>query len=179
MNVWIDFNDDFVFQINELVVTDYIIAIGSDGGTYTETTDLIIPTTANLGSHLMRAKTNWDEVVPSDACEESEYGETEDYTVNITTSVAGVNDDVINNLEMVIATLEDNVFNVTMLSPDYSETMVITMHNILGQQFVKNRVEYSNGSYTHTLNLNGLASGVYLVRLGNKDFGKVKRIIVK
>ena len=32
-------------------------------------------------------KTNWNSPVPDDACEETQYGETEDYSVNIVESL--------------------------------------------------------------------------------------------
>ena len=35
----------------------------------------------------MRVKTNWNSGVPDDACETPHYGQTEDYTVNIVTSL--------------------------------------------------------------------------------------------
>ena len=52
-------------------------------GEFTETMDLVIPADATLGEHLMRAKTNWNNPVPDDACEETTYGETEEYTAII------------------------------------------------------------------------------------------------
>ena len=178
VNVWIDFNDNFVFEANELVVNDYVIAAGSADGTFTETTSLVIPQNATFGSHLLRAKTNWDGIVPTDACEVTDYGETEDYTVNIT-YVSSVDTNVFNQLEMTVSSLGNNQFLVNLPSLEIEDTLIITLHNMLGQKFVKNRVKNSNGLYTYQLNLNGLSAGVYLVRLGTTDFGKVKRIIVR
>ena len=125
----------------------------------------------------MRAKTS-DSTVPSDACVESAYGETEDYMVNIVTA-ASTQDAYLNSLEMTVSSLDDNVFKVELPSVEFNKAMVITLHNMLGQKMVKNRVENVNGSYNYTLNLNGLTSGAYLIRLGTSDFGKVKRIIVQ
>ena len=171
INIWIDFNDNFVFEANELIINDFQF------GTSLVNTDLIIPISATLGSHVLRAKTS-DSTVPLDACVESTYGETEDYMVNIT-AVASTQDAYLNSLEMTVSSLDDNVFKVELPSVEFNKTMVITLHNMLGQKMVKNRVENVNGSYDYTLNLNGLTSGVYLIRLGTSDFGKVQRIIVK
>jgi len=100
------------------------------------------------------------------------------YMVNIT-AAASTQDAYLNSLEMTVSSLDDNVFKVELPSVEFNKTMVITLHNMLGQKMVKNRVENVNGSYDYTLNLNGLTSGVYLIRLGTSDFGKVQRIIVK
>ena len=84
VKVWVDYNDDFTFTNNEVILNNYVIAPGSNAGNYTETTSMTIPANATLGSHRMRIKTNWNADVPVDACEETTYGETEDYTANIT-----------------------------------------------------------------------------------------------
>ena len=83
VTVWIDFNDDSQFTNDEKVVQNFVIAPGQAGGTFTETVDLAIPANAPTGNHRMRAKSNWQAAVPDDACEVTQYGETEDYTVNI------------------------------------------------------------------------------------------------
>ena len=89
MRIWIDFNDDFNFTLDELILDNYTIADGAGSGSVTETTQITIPNNANLGPHLMRAKTSWGTVfVPDDACEVTPYGETEDYMVNILPSAA-------------------------------------------------------------------------------------------
>ena len=58
IRVWIDFNDDYVFDTNsdELILDNWLI--GSVG---TEIIPVTIPSDANLGSHVMRAKANWNE----------------------------------------------------------------------------------------------------------------------
>ena len=83
MRIWIDFNDDFNFTLDEIIVSDYVIAPGQALGSYTETFPLTIPETSVTGTHLMRIKANWAAPVPDDACADTVYGETEDYTVNI------------------------------------------------------------------------------------------------
>ena len=47
------------------------MAPGGAAGSYTETMDLVVPANATLGSHIMRAKSNWNAPVPDDACEET------------------------------------------------------------------------------------------------------------
>ncbi|MEE2616390.1 MAG: GEVED domain-containing protein, partial [Bacteroidota bacterium] len=66
--VWIDYNDDFVFSLDELVVDNYVLGVGGGAGTYQGNTALVVPADAALGQHIMRAKTNWNAGVPDDAC---------------------------------------------------------------------------------------------------------------
>ncbi|MCD4736300.1 MAG: hypothetical protein K8R53_09670, partial [Bacteroidales bacterium] len=74
VKVWIDFNDNFLFEPDEILVNDFVIAEGQNAGTYMETMPLDIPSNANLGEHLMRVKLNYNESVPSDPCEATTFG---------------------------------------------------------------------------------------------------------
>ena len=114
--VWIDYNDNFIFESpEEIVVDDYVLGLGGAAGTYSGNTAVVIPEDATLGQHIMRAKTNWNNPVPDDACEETTYGETEDYTVNIVTSL-GI-DDLNQNSEFSVVSLGNNQFDVNLNSP--------------------------------------------------------------
>lgn len=178
VSVWIDFNDDLSFSSDELVVNDYVIAPNQTGGTYTETFDLTIPANAAMGEHRMRAKSNWNSPVPADACEETTYGETEDYTANIGT--LGVNDFEINNSELIIASTDFKNFEVT-LNSSFEGTVYISIYNMNGQQLGYKLVENNNGTYRLNINLSNVESGVYLIRAGgqNTTTYKTGRIIVK
>ena len=46
-------NDDNDFTDDEKVVDTFVIASGQTAGTYTETVDVIIPESSNLGNHRM------------------------------------------------------------------------------------------------------------------------------
>ncbi len=177
VRVWIDFNDDFVFTNNETVVNNIVIAAGQGAGTYTITTDLVIPAGATLGQHLMRAKTNWDGPVPDDACEETSFGETEDYTAQI--GILGVQDNIFDENGLTVLTLENNNFDVSLKTSNYSGAMNLSVYNTLGQRLLFKKLENNGNGYNYKLDMSYVAQGVYLVRVGNKDNGRVKRIIVK
>ena len=178
VRVWIDFNDDFVYSLDELVVDNYEIADGSSSGTFTETMDLVIPAGAALGEHIMRAKTNWNTEVPNDACEETSYGETEDYMVNIVVNI-GVDGHLFGDASIQITELTENVFDVNLATSSYTENLAITVFSITGQRLVYYNMKNIDGNYHYNLDMSYTAPGVYLVRIGNKESGKVKRIIVK
>jgi hypothetical protein len=179
ITVWIDFNDNFFFEPSERVVLNHTIAPGQGAGTFTETIPLNIPANATLGSHVMRMKSNWDAIVPTDACEVTTYGETEDYTANIT--VLGVADNEFNNSDLLIVSTGDNLWDVTFRS-NYDENVFFTMFNALGQEMgSKMAVKGNDNTYKLKLDLTSAASGVYLLRVGGTNTTAVKtgRVIVK
>ena len=178
VRVWIDFNDDFVFTLDELVVDNFEIADGEGGGTYTETMDLVIPAGVALGQHLMRAKTNWDDPVPNDACQETTYGETEDYMVNIFDPL-GVNDNPFAEAEFTVIKSGKNIFDVSLNTQSVTDKLELSVYNVLGQRLVYRVLENEGNGYNYKLNMSYVQSGVYLVKIGNREIGKVKRIIVE
>lgn len=178
IKVWIDFNDNFVFEDDETVVDNYVIAPGQANGVFTETMDLTIPDGVNLGQHIMRAKSNWDESVPDDACEGTEYGETEDYMTELVMFI-GIDEMPFGNADMVVKSFGNNQFEISMQITETTETLIINLHNVLGQKLVENRVGNINGKYVYNLDLSYAKPGAYIIRLGTQQYGKVKRVIVR
>ena len=176
IKVWIDFNDDFIFSADELVVDNFVIGFSVGNVSITETTQVTIPDDAPLGQHIMRLKSNWNAEVPDDSCADTAWGETEDYMVNIVTSL-GVEDIIQNESDFSVISLGDNIFDVNLTS-SYQGKIDLTVYNVLGQRMVFHRFE-NTGSYNYNLDLSYVAKGVYLVRIGNASFGKVKKIIVE
>ena len=179
VSVWIGFNDDFVFTNDEKMVNNYEIASGQGAGSYTETTTMAIPLPATLGEHLMRAKTNWNEVVSDDSCAESQYGETEDYKVTIVSPALGNEEILLNNAQLNVSYQKNNLFEISLVQSEYNEPLTFTVYSITGQRLVYHEIESRNGTYKYDLDLSYASAGVYLIRLGNSQFGKVKKIIVK
>jgi hypothetical protein len=179
VNVWIDFNDDSAFTADELVVNNYEIANGQAGGTYTETMDLVVPAGAAIGSHTMRAKTNWNAPVPADSCEETTFGETEDYTANI--GVLGLSDIAISESGLIVSSSDNKNFEVH-LSSSYDGVIYAGIYNMLGQQLgVKTTNRNDDNGYRFTLDMSSAASGIYIIKvgaLGSTTF-KSEKILVK
>ena len=177
VKAWIDFNDDFVFQSEEILVNDYVIADGQSQGTFTETMPLAIPANAVLGEHMMRVKTNWDATVPNDACEETPYGETEDYIAEIVIET-GIAQNLESN-DLIVSYAKGNHFVLDFSATSTKEPLTVTVHNLMGHTLIHNKVESVNGQYHYDFDMSYASPGVYLVRLGSESFGKVKRIVVK
>ena len=168
VTVWIDFNDNNIFETNEKVVSDFILGAGQTGGTFTDTVNITIPAGANEGNHRMRVKTNWDAVVPDDACAETNYGETEDYTASIQTlSVEEFS--LTNNSDLKIIEKGENQFEAVLNTP-YKGSVYAAIYNINGQQLkFKNLSRTSASSYVINLDMSQAAAGLYTLKIGGKE----------
>ena len=177
VKVWVDYNDDFTFSNNEVILNNFEIAPGEAGGNYTETTSMTIPANATLGLHRMRMKTNWNAVVPPDACEETTYGETEDYTANITDEL-GLNESFY-DADFVISSQDQNYFDLNFKSPSYTNDLPVYVINTLGQTLAYYVLEYNGTGFSKTIDMSHVSSGVYFIKIGSESLNKVQRIIVK
>ena len=159
VKVWIDFNDDLEFTNEEIVVDDYILAPGQGPGSYTETIDLVIPENAVLGTHILRAKTNWAADVPDDPCSITTYGETEDYTVIIVEALMGLNDN--NMLLTPIIYPNPTAGKITVDLKSSYKDISVKLNDILGR-------ELFSKSYTQVRELEleiDEAPGVYFLSI--------------
>ena len=111
--VWIDYNDDFVFSLDELIVDNPVLAQGQGRVTIW---CLLKFLRCFLSQHMMRVKSNYGALVPDDACEGTEYGET-DYTVNIISSLGM--DDLTTNSDLSVFTNDNKIFNIILTSDFY------------------------------------------------------------
>lgn len=164
--VWIDFNDNYTFENSERIITN------ASFGTTTTSVSFPIPSNANFGQHLMRARTNWNNsgtASVTDPCVNVSYGETEDYTVDII-AFTGVDE---NDKGLNIVEIEKNQFRITL--DNFTEDSQIEVHNTLGQLI---HTDVLNSS-SKILNLEGEAQGYYLIKVYGKDFSKIQRVVVK
>ena len=129
-----------------------------------------------LGQHILRAKTSWQVEVPDDACEVSQYGETEDYMVNIVTGL-GI-DDIISNSDFRIIMKDNDNYEISLIT-NHSDNIIFKVYNVTGQSLISRKVSYKDGMYSYNLDMSYAAPGVYMVSMGNNTIGyKVGKIIV-
>jgi hypothetical protein len=168
VKVWIDYNDDLDFTSDEVVIDNYVIAPGQAAGSYTETIDFVIPENATVGEHILRAKTNWSGDVPADACDETQYGETEDYMVNIIESSLGL---IENNFEYKpLVYPNPTVGNLSIDLGIIYNNVSITLTDINGRI-----IQFKNNLYGRFFDLEIYnSSGMYLLIV---ESGKNKAVI--
>ena len=166
IKVWIDYNDDLDFTEEEVVINNYIIAPGAAAGVYTETISFLIPEDALTGPHILRAKANWAADVPNDACIETTYGETEDYSVFISESSLGIIENTFPENPIIYPNPTDGNVSID-LRKNYNN-VIMQLNDILGRQIIEksyNQVRVFN------LNINE-NNGVYFLNIiaENKKF---------
>jgi len=164
ISVWIDYNDNFFFEPNEMVVDGFQSNLGA-------TTTINIPSNANLGQHLLRIKSGDDQAETQDPCIDLQYGETEDYSVNLISDVGIKENTVIqNNLEII--SVENNVFTIKAINFDLSNSTV-EIHNTLGQLLFNKTLNNT----TFTIDLTKYATGAYLIRVKNNTSSQVIKLV--
>ena len=115
-SVWIDFNDDNIFDSTERVIINDNI-----GGIFTVTDYFWVPSSAVPGVHKMRIRGDYySNGAPADPCDTLMYGETEDYAFTVITlpTCSGTPDpgntlvtsDTVCPTDVFTLTLENNVF---------------------------------------------------------------------
>lgn len=145
--MWIDYNQDEVFESDESCGT-ISLAISATGNiTFT------VPLTATLGPTRLRIRCIYD-VGPWDPCDTFSYGETEDYTVNI---VAGEPNDVgVSAITSPVSgtTLGTESITVTIQNYGSEEASAFNMHyevdggTIVTEPFLGSIPAYSTASFT-------------------------------
>jgi len=86
-SMWIDYNDDEEFSEIERVITDFEIQTSNT----TYSTEVTIPPFAQVGPHRLRIGACWNGASSTDPCGTFQYGEWEDYTINISGTNAQYN----------------------------------------------------------------------------------------
>ena len=169
IRIWIDFNDDNEFSLDELLIDNWVIAPGSASGSYTESVDFTIPNDAPLGSHRLRAKTNWQAPVPDDACETTQYGETEDYTIEVVESLS------LNENENFDFKYYYNPINNMLIMSSGEKLSGIQIFNILGQKIIEEDIN----NYNYQINLNNLTTSIYFIQVKINDSIKSFKLRVR
>ena len=160
--VFIDYNKDGDFtDSGETVWTKTASKTTPVSGTFT------VPASAATGTTRMRVSMKYNGVPTS--CESFQYGEVEDYTVNLGGTVrADTASTSINEISIYPNPVKGNVFYVKS-----NESMEYTIVNTLGQQVARGNTT-SNG-----VNVSNLDSGLYLIQFNANNKIVTKKFIKK
>ncbi|MCL6218770.1 GEVED domain-containing protein [Zunongwangia pacifica] len=175
-SMWIDLDDNGEFDDDERLITSKALTQPNTSFAF----DFSLPDNAPLGQHLLRIRagdTRYDGDLNS-PCDVMTYGTTHDYSVNITDSNLDIKDFILNDAELMVLDEYNGHYRV-VLETSFAEPLRITVHNVLGQKMLENKVENTGDGYVYDLDMSYAARGVYLVRVGTRKVGKVKRFIVK
>jgi hypothetical protein len=141
VSMWVDFDDDYEFEVHERILTDFPI---ETTGILLEV-DIIIPGNALPGTHRMRIGSNWQAPSSPDPCAILTYGEWEDYTLEVT-GVPIDNDALTVSIDL----------DATMPAGDIIPKATV-LNN--GTQTISFPVTCTAGSYTSTIQVTDLGLG--------------------
>jgi len=175
---WIDYNDNGIFETAEQIFTN--IPGGSANADFP--IPFTIPADALNGQHLLRVRGKWASGTGdlNDPCSDLQWGSTVDFSVNIINGTLSSDDITINLADFIVVSHDDNLFEAILNTNQMIDDEVsIKVFNVLGQKIISDAIEPENGKYVYNIDMKTKSSGVYLVRVGTKTFGKVKRIVVR
>ena len=156
--IWIDLNQNGSYANAERLFN------GTQGTTSAMTGTIEIPLTAELGSARMRVTMTDGNGFPNNSCDDLDYGEVEDYCVNIIEE--STNPDGIGELSGIFGMEAfpipaSDILNIRGLDYDKDAANVVMM-DAAGR--VVSTVS-SNGQITQRLDISNLAQGVYFIEL--------------
>lgn len=176
--LWIDFNDNGIFESNELVANDFVQNAGTDFNFTVNFNDF---PNATEGIHLMRLRgedqsTSGD---VTDPCDDLAFGRTNDYTADITS--LGTNDNTFSDgSELILVDEGRDQFQVLLNTSKVTNTLLLSVYDINGKQLLQYPLDNETGNgYEYNLDMSHVSSGVYLVRLRDENYSSTKRLIVK
>ncbi|BDS13854.1 S8 family serine peptidase [Aureispira anguillae] len=161
LKVWIDYNQDEVFDnATELVYDAGQISTATNNHTGT----INIPSNAVLGRTRMRVALKWG-TTTLNPCDNTTYGETEDYCINIVgpTSIRPITNDQNTTLNVY-----PNPFNHQLtvnLNSATTQEAVIVLQTITGQEIINITKALEIGDNHLELPSNRLPQGMYLVNV--------------
>mgnify|MGYP002338691422 CR=1 FL=1 len=175
-HVWIDFNRNGEFESNEEVVS------GSSSSADRLQASFDIPTNAILGETRMRVTMKYNSA--ASPCESFNYGEVEDYTVNITENASSF---AIRNITSDIKLNEVNTETGISVYPNPAKD-ILTLDIKEGKRNTTVSIYNTEGSLVKTvpmnsskrpINISELPSGTYILKVADEREPFVKQFIKK
>ena len=105
-----------------------------------------------------------------------------DWTIRICarTPALSIGDNDMNDDSFEVIYNGDNRYSVKLRTSSINDQLDLTVQNTLGQTLLWKTLDNENGQgYEYDLNMSYASAGVYFVRIGNRRFKYVRRIIVK
>ncbi len=174
--VWIDFNQNKIFDASEIVVSAAVPVVPEreDMNTY----QFLIPSTAKLGNTRMRVAVKYNGV-PLGCAEDFAYGEVEDYTVHILPFAVRVVDqnilgDVVNQKKdlptiKVYPNPTEKYIHIANLGTDKNFSLTDISGRVVKRGvIVGNRIE-----------ITGIQSGIHFLKIRNGDTFLSHKVMIK
>ncbi|WP_299368549.1 GEVED domain-containing protein [Winogradskyella sp.] len=163
--IWIDWNNDFVFDVSEVVFS----TTGYGDGPFTDT--ITIPNGTPNGDYRMRVMIDWNDNNPGDDAPCSfgaGRGEVEDYKVTVDATLSNPSID----RESAFTYYPNPVKNTLTLNAQNNIENVI-MYNMLGQEVLR----ATPNNVDSELDMSGLQGGTYFVKVTIASITQTIRVV--
>lgn len=173
---WIDYNQNGTFEATEFD------SIGSGNGVTISNT-ITIPATAQIGTTVMRVRVKFSSSTPwadTAACTNTyTYGETEDYVVIIADSATiGIAENSILSTILVFPNPTNGTFTIAVPNADFNQ-LTINVIDIQGKVVYTATDKNVGTNYNKQINLEGIAKGLYYVKMTTEKGVKVHKLVVQ
>ena len=171
--VWIDYNNDFIFSSSERIA--YVLVTATTGNIFPFT--FTVPTSASTGSVRMRVRISYSGTganggAPIDPCGIATYGETEDYTVNITTSGADLLENDLSDIT-IFPNPSSDILNID-LSNTNEEIKSISLVDVTGKLIQIIDIQENE---LIKLNVSYLTAGLYYIKISSASNTVVRQVV--
>ncbi len=92
--------------------------------------------------------------------------------------VLSVGDLEIANAELIVSSTDNKKFDI-VLNTSYNEVLPLSVYDVNGKILVFNNLVNEGNKFTYSLDMSYVASGIYLIKIGDKSIEKTAKIIVK
>ena len=176
--VFIDWNNDYVFDEDTEM---YQLGIGS-GDLNTLPIAITVPVDAKFGNTRMRVSIeytsdgNTSEIGACDADHQSEWGETEDYTLMIEDSTASVVDEVFGNFMLFPnPTKGEFTLALNLISTD---KVTVQLFDVRGRLIHEKKFYNTITNFSERIFFENASTGLYLLKVANGNRQVVKKLII-
>ncbi len=164
-SVWIDYNQNGVFDTSELIVSN------SSNTSANQSFNFDVPNTAASGNTRMRVSMKYS--TASEACDTFTYGEVEDYTINIGTSTLSKENDLTqfgeHDMFLYPNPIEQGVLFIKGI---HQKDVAFRIVNYIGQTVMKGKIS------NHNINVTNLPDGMYILEVNTGQKTIAKRFII-
>ncbi|WP_055442287.1 M14 family zinc carboxypeptidase [Lacinutrix himadriensis] len=160
--VWIDFNQDGDFDDAD----ENVVSLAAND-TQIVSEDISIPASALLGNTRMRVSLKYDGLATS--CESFQYGEVEDYTVNIIEEDDGTlsNSDFDLDEISVYPNPFNNDINIKLPNSLSNNLISVDLYDLSGRLITKLENKQAINNTINVSNLDNLSNGTYFLKIIN------------
>ena len=177
--VFIDWNQDYVFDV---ATERYDLGIGYDNLS-TKTLAITVPETAQLGATRMRVLVEYTgDSSPHgegacDADHNSEYGETEDYTLIIEDSTASVEDQSFGNFKLYPNPTK-GLFTLA-LNLVRSDKILVQLFDLRGRLLDEKKYIPRSSNFSEKIYFEEASAGLYFLKVTSGDTQIMRKLMIK